>query len=478
MRKLHILHTNDLHSHFEAMSSVAGCIRQEKRRWEKLGDHVMVVDIGDHTDRARMQTEASWGHANVDVMNATGYQWTTLGNNEGLTFPRERLMHLYDQSRFGVLCSNFIDRETGRIPPFLKPYEIQEVDGFRIGWIGVTASFPAFYELLGWEVEDPVETLEKRVPELRSRADFIIVLSHIGYPGDRRLAERVPGIDLVLGAHTHHVLEKGERVGNTMIAQAGKFGKYVGHIEIPLPGDRKVTADDLKIDLLLAENYEPDHEVSELIRHHLHEAEHEMNQKVADIEVDLPNYLDQESPLGNLLAEGLRKWTDSEIGLVNSGQFLDSLPRGAVQRKEILSILPHPINPCSMYLTGKQIRTILETSLLEENINRTFRGFGFRGKVIGWMCADGIRIHYDPERPPYQRIAEIETDHGPLRDDQKYKVGTIDMFTFGVLFPTFTEGEDLTYFLPEFIRDVLTGQLQNPDAVEQCFRSRWIVSGA
>ncbi|GEN33351.1 5'-nucleotidase C-terminal domain-containing protein [Aneurinibacillus danicus] len=70
------------------------------------------------------------------------------------------------------------------------------------------------------------------------------------------------------------------------------------------------------------------------------------------LKYDLPVSWEEESPLPNLLAAGLRSRVDEEIGLVNSGTLLFSLEKGDVTCKDLLSLCPHPINPCRMKLTG------------------------------------------------------------------------------------------------------------------------------
>ena len=91
-QKLTILYTNDIHSHFEMMSSVAALISREKAA---AGDGAIVLDIGDHMDRASVETEGTMGQANVDVINLTGYDAITIGNNEGLTISYDVLESVY-----------------------------------------------------------------------------------------------------------------------------------------------------------------------------------------------------------------------------------------------------------------------------------------------------------------------------------------------------------------------------------------------
>ena len=74
--------------------------------------------------------------------------------------------------------------------------------------------------------------LKKMAEQLREKTDVIICLSHLGYMKTGLLAEECEQIDVILGAHTHHLFVKGEMVNDTLLAATGKFGEYVGHVEI------------------------------------------------------------------------------------------------------------------------------------------------------------------------------------------------------------------------------------------------------
>ncbi|WP_311198842.1 5'-nucleotidase [Paenibacillus hexagrammi] len=180
-----------------------------------------------------------------------------------------------------------------------------------------------------------------------------------------------------------------------------------------------------------------------------------------------------ESPLGNLLAEGLRRWTSAEIGLVNSGQLLQGLKEGCITRGRLLEICPGPINPCRLRLSGAKLLQALEESLLGEFMEKPIRGFGFRGEVLGALCVDGMQIEVDSSRAPYHRILTATVAGEPLQVDREYLVGTIDMFTFGSGYLTLGQGTHIEYMLPEFLRDVLASQLQDEDAVASCMESRY-----
>lgn len=127
-------------------------------------------------------------------------------------------------------------------------------------------------------------------------------------------------------------------------------------------------------------------------------------------------------------------------------------------------------------LKGKHIRLSLEEALLEEFTQKQIKGFGFRGKVLGTLCVDGLRIEYNEDRAPYHRIQQIWIGDGLLEDETLYAVGTIDMFTFRIGYNELSEGEDVQYWLPEFLRDVLHMQLQNAEEIQASYTQRWFSS--
>ena len=83
--------------------------------------------------------------------------------------------------------------------------------------------------------EDPISSAAEIVPLLREDSDLVIALTHIGLRRDLELAASVPGIDLVVGGHSHAVLDEPRVVGKTVILQAGSWGRHLGKAEITMP---------------------------------------------------------------------------------------------------------------------------------------------------------------------------------------------------------------------------------------------------
>lgn len=469
-KTIHILHTNDLHSQFARMPHIATCLKIHRQQWEAQGDLVLTIDIGDHLDRMNVKTEATWGQANVDVLNKSGYQYVTIGNNEGLTLPKEQLDHLYRRAGFTVVLGNLLEPQAGDVPSWAVPYAIHEWNECRIALFGVTAPFTSFYQLLGWEMREPFSFLQEQIQAVRREVDVVVVLSHLGLHEDRRMAEEIQGIDVILGGHTHHVLEKGERLGSTLIAQVGRFGEYVGHVRLELDAAQKVVA--AGAELFPSVQYPPDLELLQVLQQEREAAEQVLAEKVVELETDLEIDWLQETPFGSFLAASLRRWTNAEIGLANGGLLLSPLKRGTVTRKDLLACVPHPINPCAVTLTGEQLQRVLQRAVQPDFVQSELRGFGFRGKIAGWMGIDGLKVHY--RESAEREIVQVWVNGEPLQLTRTYRVGTIDMFMFNRrLLPELVEGCDHQFYLPEVLREVFALTLHDKQLLKASRGTRW-----
>lgn len=469
-QRLTILHTNDIHSHFETMSPIAAEIAGLKAAAGE--EPVLLVDIGDHMDRAAVETEGTMGQANIDIINLTGYDAVTIGNNEGLTFSPETLSAIFSGLQCPVVCCNFLDIATGQPPHWMKQHAIVEKDGIRIGITGATAAFTSFYSLLGWDVTDPEDALREQCRLLAPQADLIVILSHLGLPADKLLAERLEGVHAILGGHTHHVLEQPLLINGTAVCGAGKFGRYVGRLlferaeagsPFKLAGGECIELDPARTETVVAP----------AAALHLQHGREALEETVAITGHELPLNLQGESPFGNLLAQAVRRFTGAPFSLVNTGQLLGPLPKGNITAGMLHALCPSPINPCIIKLSGKDIRTALAQSLTEDFYNKAIFGYGFRGELLGSLAVDGLKILYDPALMPYDKSIAAFVDGEPLMDSCEYDVGTLDMFTFRSGYDSLANGHDPLYLMPHFLRDLLRTELQRPGSLEESANVRW-----
>lgn len=241
-----ILHTNDLHNHLsEAQAARLAVMRNE------LGDRGVLLDAGDAVGSGNV-TFRPGGEPILERMARIGYDAMTVGNRE-FHFTDYGFRCKLRRAAFPVLCANVrrtgaertdqsATRDPGGVPLdglVVRPFIMQDLAcGMRLVVIGLTV--PMITErmlarkLSPFVFDSPVRTAALVVPQLRARLcpDVLVALTHIGYRQDLELARTVPGIDVILGGHSHTLLESGEMVGSTLVAQTGSWAHHLGIVTL------------------------------------------------------------------------------------------------------------------------------------------------------------------------------------------------------------------------------------------------------
>jgi len=219
-----ILHVNDVHGRTEPYMlkgrSVGGYARlatlvDEERAAGKAA-RVFLIHAGDELSRADDLTRATLGAANMAIMNHLKFDAFLPGNGDHYDGP-DVLVAMVRRAKFPVLCANVTAAATGEA--IGKPYIIEQSHLYVMDY--------------------PFTVAEKLVPELRKQADVVVVVSHLGAPSDVDLAKLVPGIDVIIGAHTHTVMPEGLLVKDpddreVLVAQAGEQLRFLGKIGLTL----------------------------------------------------------------------------------------------------------------------------------------------------------------------------------------------------------------------------------------------------
>ncbi|MFY4775554.1 bifunctional metallophosphatase/5'-nucleotidase [Metabacillus sp. RGM 3146] len=459
MDKLHIYHVNDLHSHFENWPKIAGFLNRKKYEHNRSGEQYLLLDIGDHVDRFHPMTEATLGKFNIECLNKLQFDGATIGNNEGITLPHEALDTLYEEAEFPVILSNLY-KKNGTRPEWVRPYEYVELEnGMTIALLGVTVFYQTFYDLLGWKLKDPFESLKETISEVREKADYIILLSHLGITDDEVIAEQFPEINLVLGSHTHHLLEEGKRVNETLLCGAGKYGTHVGYVELGFDSVKKKAVKEKASVYSIEKEPECEKTVKELAIAQAGVKE-KLSQPVAFVKEELELDWFNDSPFGSLLAQALREWCDGEVSMVNAGMLLEPLPEGEVTIGDLHRICPHPINPCKVYLKGEVIKEVISQAVTREMEELKLKGLGFRGKIMGKMIFDGIEVSTKTLEDGKRHVTSIHAGGELLDLEKTYTVATVDMYTLGPLYPEISHAEKKIFYMPEFLRDLLAWKLK------------------
>lgn len=250
--KLVLLHTNDVHSRIEPFpedgtrnAGLGGVARRKTLidSIRKENENVLLVDAGD-AFQGTPYFNFFGGELEFKLMSKLGYDAATLGNHDfdnGIEGIEKNLPN----TNFPLLIANY-DFKNNSLKERFKPYKIFQKQGIKIGVFGIGIELDGLVlEKLHQKTiyQDPVEKSKEIVNELkRKKCDLIVCLSHLGYKyndnkiSDIVLANKVSGIDLIIGGHTHTFLDKPVTVTNnegfsTLINQVGFAGINLGKVE-------------------------------------------------------------------------------------------------------------------------------------------------------------------------------------------------------------------------------------------------------
>lgn len=221
-------HTSDMHDH-RGFAPRLAALREERPGW--------LFDCGDSLRGS--QTVYHRREPIIAEIDAAHYDAQAIGNRE-FHYLYALLRARAQKMAHPLVCSNLLDTK-GRALPFVPSLVLEDPTGARIHVLGLLImQYPvgSVYErLFGWRFLDPwdaVEPYAQRIPP----GDLLLVLSHVGLPLDRKLAARVPRIDLILGGHTHDTLHEPAYVGDVPIVHAGPYAQYVSRTEMQFDSNR------------------------------------------------------------------------------------------------------------------------------------------------------------------------------------------------------------------------------------------------
>lgn len=456
--EIFLYYTNDLHSYFYNWPHVMTYFKYKQKEREDRNQAHFFIDIGDHVDRVHPITEATMGKGNVELLNQANYDVVTLGNNEGITMSHDDLVDLYEDAQFDVVCSN-LNSTTDKQPDWLKHHTILTTNsGIKIGFLGITAAFNPYYNLLGWHVESYNDVLREQLPLLKEKVDIVVLLSHVGINEDRIISGKYSDIDLIIGGHTHHLFRTGEKVNHTLITAGGKHCSFVGEVHLIWDHEQKklTTKEAHTINVT---HLEPDTETEQLLQSLQTRANKRLNEVVVTLENPLHVSWYEETEIMKNLTEMAQHITNADCAMLNAGLLIESLPRGDVTLADLHRICPHPINLCVVSIKGDELMEVIRASLTHEFINFPLKGFGFRGKQLGRMVFSGLDVHTKKHKDGSEYVTDVYFNGEKLNKNKAYSVTTADTFTFGRLLPEIVKSKKKNLYLPQFIRDWLSETL-------------------
>ncbi|MGG1664173.1 bifunctional metallophosphatase/5'-nucleotidase [Brevibacillus sp. NRS-1366] len=427
-----IAHTNDTHGHIQedknqkefGFAKIATLLKE----WRTENENFLLLDAGD-TFQGTVFVNQFKGESVVPILNSLDYNVMAAGNHE-FDFGYEQLLKLRDMLEHPVISANVFKADGKEL---LVPTFKAEIGGKKFAFVGFVAEDTPVLthpdNVKGLTFKSPVEVAKTVVPELKKEVDHVIVVSHIGVDVDREIAKNVPGIDLIVGGHSHTPLTTPELVNGTYIVQDWEYGKSLGRADLYYLGKELVAfSGGLKeYDEAVVADPEVDKMVQEIVK----KIDSVMNVVIAKSEVPLDGdrtlVRAKETNVGNLITDIMLERTQSikgheaDVALANGGGIRTQLNAGDITKKNLYSLLPFENNTLSIVeVTGEELK-----QALENGVSQVEKGAGRFPQI------SGMSFTYNPTKPAGERVIEVKVGDKPLDLTKKYKVATIDFLAAG-----------------------------------------------
>lgn len=358
------------------------------------------------------------GESVIRVLNSIQLDAMVVGNHE-FDFGKDVLKKRISEANFPVLGANVIGIEE------LKPYVIKEVNNIKIGIIGVVTEDAIITthpkNVYGLKLNPPKNVIQKYIEELKDNVDLIILLSHLGYNVDKKIAEEIEGIDIIIGGHSHTKVVYPTLVKKTIILQAWEHAKSIGILDITVE-NKNILKFNGYLEDIKPSIQEADRNIQSIVTDYNQRILKIYDEVIGEATVDLDgdNVRSKETNLGNLIADIIRDVSKADIAIINSGSIRGSIRKGPIRVKDIYSVLPFDNYVLSLKVFGHQLKQILEDSLS-----------GIENKEGRFPQISGMSLIYNSSNPPNQRLIMVNVGNRALDDNKLYTVATNDFLAVG-----------------------------------------------
>jgi 5'-nucleotidase len=428
-RKFTILHSNDMHGDFLAevkagsghliggLALLSGYVNKVRRE-EK---NVLYVIAGDMLQGSLIDSEYQ-GISTMEIMNYLAPDVVSLGNHE-FDYGLPQLLFLEKMANFPIITANIYIKQYGK--RLMKPYLILHVDGFDLMFIGILTE-----KVLDAVKKDKLVgsfiSLEDAAHEVgiitdaykNDDIDLTVLLTHIGYDSDLELAALLKpewGVDMIVGGHSHTILQQPGQVNNILIAQAGVGTSQIGRFDITVDDDTNSIVE-WKWQLIPIEEgiAQPDMQLKAYIDSFEEVVDRKYNSIICKF-TDIMTHPSREieTSLGNLFADALAEVAECDVMLVGSGSIRSKELGPAVTLKDYRACFPFEDYLSRFVIKGAQLKRVFAHIMRPENRNSEGECYQVNGRI----CAVYNNAAHG--------LISLSFNGSPVDDEQNYTIGLI-----------------------------------------------------
>lgn len=449
---LTILHTNDIHGRVHQLSRIATLVHQIRQEVVEQGGYCLYLDAGDSEDNTLLESVLTRGSTMNALLHAAGGDQVALGNAIPIRYGPQEVVNLARHFGKPLLCANLFTRD-GELIPGVTPFHKYSFDNLSLVIIGLTAPMNNFYtNFFGFPVHEPIELMPLLIENARAQgAKTILALTHIGSKQDVELAEKVPGIDLIIGGHDHKQIYPPMVINNTLIAQAGEYGQMLGRLDLVLD---RVTGKILEHSgtlLPVTEDISEDDNVLRAVSGENKRINEMMNRKIGETHVPLTVSDDCECPAGNLQVDAvLEHVKGARVAFMVNGHWVSGLEAGTITQGQLFAANRSAGNPALVQLTGAQIKQWFIAALNPENITRKIHPL--RGIPVGMPGIAGMTVIADRA---HLETLQVFINDLPINEDETYPVATTDLEISEILGYLVIPDNEVNYEVPIVLPEII-----------------------
>ena len=426
VKKLTILHSNDLHGDFLAekidekliggVSMLSGYVNKVRNEEQNT-----IYCIAGDMFRGSVIDSEFRGVSTIEIMNMLSPDVVTIGNHE-IDYGIAHLLFLEKCAKFPIINANL--HVTTNDARLFRSHHIIEMDGMRILFIGILTetvlSMAKKEALVGSlvDVHDAATEIERICNAYHSMdIDCTVLLTHIGFEEDKLLAAQLDpslGVDIIIGGHSHTYLERPEEVNGILIAQAGTGTDQIGRFDLEIDTDtNRIRSYAWKSIPITDEHCPRDTALENILDPYKREAEKKYNRVVTRLKRRLthPSWY-QETELGGLLADILQDSLRLDMMLVGSGSIRVSEIGPIVLFSDLMECLPYDDSAIALWVTGAQLKQMILFMLRDEVWEGAHCEF--------FQFSAGVRVVYDRHNHGFK---EFSLNGEPIDEGKIYKIG-------------------------------------------------------
>ena len=426
LKKLTILHSNDLHGDFLAeeidsklvggVSMLSGYVNKVRNE-EKNAIYCIAGDMF----RGSVIDSEYQGVSTIEIMNMLSPDVVTVGNHE-TDYGVSHLLFIEKCAKFPIINANLHIKTNGA--RLFKPHHIIEIDGMKVLFIGILTedvlSQTKNDGLVGTFVDiDEAAMTVGRICNAYNRIDidFTVLLTHIGFEEDKKLAAKLDpawGVDIIVGGHSHTFIEKPAVVNDIVIVQAGTGTDQIGRFDIMVDTDNNcIDSYTWKSLPINAENCPRDEKLEDIIKYYKNKTDMKYGRMVTRFKRQLthPSRY-RETELGGLFADIMRDSLGLDLMLLGSGSVRTTELGPIVLYQDLAECFPYDDPAYMLRVTGEQLRRMIKFMLRDEVWDGAHCEF--------FQFSEGVRVVYDKASHAFK---EFSLNEEPIADEKIYKIG-------------------------------------------------------